>query len=74
MFQNFLSPSDMNVLILNTVPKQSENLVVADFLLKKKKSLAIHSVVQLLWPVPFYVLCGSDWRPQCGGGLTHLQE
>lgn len=35
MSQTFLRLSDMDVLIFNTVPKQSENLVVD--LLKKKK-------------------------------------
>lgn len=40
MSQTFLRLSDMDVLIFNTVPKQSENLVV-DLLKKKKRKKAL---------------------------------
>lgn len=37
--QTFLKPSNTDVLIINTVPKQSENWVVADFLKRKWKKI-----------------------------------
>jgi len=42
MSQTFLRLSDMDVLIFNTVPKQSENLVV-DLLKKKKKKALLYT-------------------------------
>lgn len=50
--QIFLKPSNTDVLIINTVPKQSENWVVADFLKRKWKK---KNLVKLLWPISFSV-------------------